>query len=116
LNEIRSLSKWRLAFWVGITVFWVLFLAAAPTPTEFALRAAMLVVAGGLYFWILRNEPVGEPGPMPERVIWMVGALAVLAAFGVYYYEGALQKTTSGVLALSVTFILIENLAGRDRA
>lgn len=104
------MSRWMAAFWVGLTAFAILWLASAPSTSEFVLRSGVLVAAAALYWVLIRGRHDDEPEGVPARVLVMLVALAGLAVVGILYYSGTLEKITSGILALTVSMIVIENL------
>ncbi len=105
------------AFWVAITAFWILFIAAAQTGPQFVLRVVMLVLTAGLYFLLLRDDRDGlaldrREGEVPGIVWAFLVALGLLALGGVLYYGAILERSASAMLAVSVALLLVAN---RDR-
>lgn len=100
-----------VAFWIGLVAFWILFLAAAPSPSEFWLRAAMMVMTAGLYAALRPRH--GDDGSWQDVLLWFIGAVAVLAAGGVVYYDDFFESSASAALAVSMLSLLAEGLRRR---
>jgi cytochrome c oxidase assembly factor CtaG len=102
------------AFWVGIVLFWVFFILAAPTGPQLVLRVALLVITAGLYLALRRERRGDQVEPLPQRVLWLPAAVAALSAGSVFFYSEPAEKAASALMAFSMIALLIANLPPRD--